>query len=105
MGGADVDVLAKIEKLRVKRGFTMAELARAAGLKPSTLHGLYRRNNLPTIPTLEAICSAFGITIAQFFADSDVPPDLTSQQRSFLEHLNPLTVEQKTNLLALIKCM
>jgi len=100
-----VDILLKIKKLQKERGLNNAQLAKKAGLTPSTIQGLYRRNNQPTIPTLTAICKAFGITIAQFFSDSDVPPDLTPEQISLLEHWNHITDDQKEALIALIKSM
>ena len=34
---------------------------------------------MPSIPTLEAICKAFGISVSQFFSDSELtelPPTL-----------------------------
>jgi len=42
---------------------------------------IYRRNTTPSIETLEIICNAFGITLSQFFAETDMvglPPELKS---------------------------
>jgi transcriptional regulator with XRE-family HTH domain len=100
-----LDILEKIKKLQKEKGLNNAQLAKKAGLPPTTLQGLYTRNNQPTFPTLQAICSAFGITVAQFFADSNVPPDLTPEQIRLLEQWNALNDEQKEALFALIKSM
>lgn len=54
------------------RGWTAYRLASEAGLTESTIQKLFRRNGIPTLPTLEAVCSAFGITLSQFFADDDM---------------------------------
>lgn len=98
-----MDVLEKIKRLQNKQGLNNAQLARKAGLTPSTIQGLYIRNNTPTIPTLKSICTALGITLGQFFSDSNVPLDLTDEQLELLEHWNILTDNQKKALLLLIK--
>ena len=100
-----MDILEKIKKLQKEKGFNNAQLAKKAGISPTTLQGLYQRNNQPTFPTLQALCGAFGITVAQFFADSNVPPDLTAEQIRLLENWNTLTDEQKEAIFTLIKSM
>lgn len=98
-----MDVLAKIERLRKERGWSEYELAKRSGVAQTTLSSQHRKNHLPTIPTLEAICKAFGITMSQFFADSNVPVDLTDEQREMLEKWNALSESQKRALLSLIE--
>ena len=98
-----MDILEKVKKLQKENGLNNAQLAKKANLPPTTIQNLYTRNNQPTFPTLQAICKAFGITVAQFFADGNVPPDLTEEQARLLEHWNTLSDEQKEALFALIK--
>ena len=100
-----MDVLDKIKRLQHERGWNGKQLAEKSGLTLSTISTMYKRNNQPTISTLQALCTAFGITIAQFFADSNVPLDLTEEQTALLESWNALTDEQKAALFALIKSM
>ena len=100
-----MDVLEKIKRLQKEKGWNGKQLAEKSGLTRSTISTMYKRNNQPTIPTLQALCSAFGITIAQFFADSNVPLDLTEEQAALLEQWNTLSDEQKVALFALIKSM
>jgi len=97
-----LDILQKIKTLQRARGYNNAQLAKKSGLAPTTLQGLYKRNNLPTIPTLTAICSGLDLTLAQFFADSNLPPDLTHDQIELLEHWNALTDEKRKALLTLL---
>ena len=100
-----MDVLEKIKQLQKEKGWNGAQLAEKAGLSPSVISMLYKRNNQPSIPTLQAICAAFDMTVAQFFADSNLPPDLTTEQICLLEHWNTLTDGQKEALFSLIKSM
>ncbi|MCL2605162.1 MAG: helix-turn-helix domain-containing protein [Defluviitaleaceae bacterium] len=98
-----MDILEKIKTLQREKGWSMTQLAKEAELTPSTLSTLYQRNNLPTIPTLQAICKALGITVSQFFADSHLPIDLTTEQAHLLENWNRLSNKQKIALLSFIK--
>ena len=68
----------------------------------STISNIYRRNTLPTIATLEAICKAFGITLSQFFADGDMV-EMTPDVKELLDAWIPLTQEQKRTVLLVAK--
>ena len=65
--GGIMDCLQRIKELLNERGWTMYQLAQKSGIPQSTLSNLFIRNNAPTIQTLEKICEAFGITLAEFF--------------------------------------
>jgi len=69
--GGLVDTLEKLRKLIDERGWTEYRLAQECGLNISTISNIYRRNTMPTITTLKAICSGFGITLSQFFAEGE----------------------------------
>jgi len=64
-----MDVLGKITKFRIERNWSEYQLAEKSGLPQSTISSWYRKNQIPTIPSLEKICNAFNITLAQFFTD------------------------------------
>lgn len=46
----------------------MTKLAKIAGVGQSTLSYIENGKQSPTIDILERICSAFGVTLAEFFA-------------------------------------
>jgi len=100
-----MDILEKVKRLQKERGWNNAQLAKNAKLPPTTIQNLYKRNNQPTFPTLQAVCAAYGITVSQFFSDSNVPLDLTPEQARLLEQWNSLTDEQKEALFILMKSM
>lgn len=60
-----------IRELMEERGWTDYRLAKEANLSHSTVTNMFNRNNAPTLPTLEAVCKAFGITLAQFFSEDN----------------------------------
>ena len=72
----------RIRQLMKERNWTDYRLAKEANLSHSTVANMFKRNNAPTIPTLEAVCKAFCITLAQFFTEGNAPIELTEEQRN-----------------------
>lgn len=99
-----MDVLGKLRRLLEERGWTDYRLAQMSGLHESTISNIYRRNNVPTIATLESICAAFGITLSQFFADDDSDMvEVTPELKELLDAWKPLTSEQRATVLQVAK--
>ena len=99
------DILATITAYREARGWTEYQLAERSGLPQSTISSWYRKNMVPTVPSLEKICQAFGITLSQLFAEGEAPVVLTESQRTLLEQWNKLSTEQQNALFTLIAVM
>ncbi|MEE0547715.1 MAG: helix-turn-helix transcriptional regulator [Peptococcaceae bacterium] len=99
------NILAAISSYREERGWTEYQLAERSGLPQSTISSWYRKNLVPTVPSLEKICQAFGITLSQLFAEGDAPVALSESQRALLEQWDKLTKEQQEALFSLIKVM
>lgn len=99
------DILATITAYREAHGWTEYQLAERSGLPQSTISSWYRKNMVPTVPSLEKICQAFGITLSQLFAEGEAPVALTESQRTLLEQWNKLSAEQQNALFALIAVM
>lgn len=90
-----MDVQERIKALMEAKGWSEYRLAKEANLPQSTISHLFKRNNAPTLPTIEAICGAFGITMGQFFADEGEAVALTPQQRELLLLWGSLSQEQR----------
>ncbi|MBO7613206.1 MAG: helix-turn-helix domain-containing protein [Treponema sp.] len=94
-----MDILEKITKLRLEKGWTEYELAERAELTQSTISSWYRKKLIPSIPSLEHICNAYGITLSQFFLEDDCfSHQLTKEQVNVLNRWNRLTKEQQKKL-------
>ena len=89
----------RIKQLMEERGWTDYRLAKEANLSHSTITNLFKRNNAPTLPTLEVICRAFGITLSQFFAEGGKAVEMTDEQRELFTKWSVLTEQQKKILL------
>ncbi len=99
------DILSVITAYRKERGWTEYQLAERSGLPQSTISSWYRKNMVPTVPSLEKICTAFGITLSQLFAEEGTPVSLTEAQKKLLERWSRLSEEQQAVVLALIDQM
>lgn len=94
-----MNILEKITKLRLENGWSEYELAERSELPQSTISSWYRKNLIPSIPSLEHICDAFGITLSQFFLENDSFSDnLSDEQTEILKRWNKLTKNQQEKL-------
>ena len=99
------DILATITKYQKERGWSEYQLAEQSGLPQSTISSWYRKNVVPTVPSLEKICKAFGITLSQLFADGHEAVALTDSQQTLLERWSRLNEEQQAIVFQLIDKM
>jgi len=72
---ADLDgrIGARIRELRAKRGMTLDDLARAAGVSRAMLSRIERGESSPTAQLLGKVCGGLGITLSVLFAEAQAP--------------------------------
>jgi transcriptional regulator with XRE-family HTH domain len=97
-----MDTHERLRQLLNERGWTEYRLSKECGLSESTLANIFRRNTVPSISTLEAICSGFGITLSQFFADGDMV-EMTPELKELFDNWVTLTPSQKNAALKMIQ--
>lgn len=85
------------------RNWTEYELAQHSGLSQSTISTWYRKNQIPTVQTLDKVCKGFGITLSQFFVEDGDTLQLTLEQRELLDKWAALTDTQQVLFLELFK--
>ena len=98
-----MDINKKIEKLRFQRGWSMYELAQEAGITQSTLTSIMKRGNPPKIETLESICEAFGITLAQFFLEDEELEVLGKNEKELISLFRRIPQVKQQALIDLLK--
>ena len=99
-----MDVHEKLQYLLDERGWTKYQLARKCGLSDATIANVFRRNTMPSIPTLEAICQGYGITLSQFFAEGEMV-ELTPDLKEVFDSWSSLSPEQKVAAGQMLKAM
>lgn len=103
--GNDMDILAKIIELRKQKGWTEYKLSVESNIPQTTISSWFRKNVQPSVASLQAICSACGITLSQFFAAEGESCQLTKEQRELIDEFVSLSLKQQNALLALLKAM
>ncbi len=88
-------VSAKITDLCSKSGISKYRLSQRTGISQSALSDITKMKKLPTLITLEKICDAFGITLAQFFTEDGNVLDLSEEQKRLLQTWSTLRPEEK----------
>lgn len=96
------NVLEKITSLREERGWTTYRLSKLSGIPQSTISTWYRKNLMPPIDKLEIICQTFGITLAEFFDDTNVFISMAEEEKNMLSRWTLLTPSQRTAVLNII---
>ena len=99
-----IDVNVKLKELLEKTGWSEYKLAKESGLSESTVANIFRRNTVPSIATLEAICNGFGITLSQFFSEEEMV-ELTLDLKELFENWKSLTVTKKQAAIQMLKAL
>ena len=97
-----MNIIKRINDIRHERGWSVNYLALEAGLTQSTLSSMLLRNTPPRIDTLQALCDAFGITLAQFFLDEETTELVSDREKLLLEHFRKLPTEKQDALLTIL---
>ncbi|MBD5100570.1 MAG: helix-turn-helix transcriptional regulator [Clostridiales bacterium] len=99
------EIYNKVDALRLKKGWTIYELAKRAGISSTSIYNWRNRLSSPTLSMLDAICSAFEITVIDFLLDEDELLTLTQEQKELMNLWNTLSAEQKKSIISLMKSM
>ena len=93
----------RIVTLCKEKGYTWYRLSALSGIPVSTIVSIINRNNAPTIPTLQKLCDALGLTLSQFFAEGF--ETTTKTQDMYLYEFNRLDNHEQDLVLAYIQGM
>lgn len=91
----NLDIVGRIRKENEKRGWTVYRLAKEANLSHSTLTNMMHRGTCPSLTTIENVCEAYGITLAEFLYGQDDLIHLNAEQKRHLDRWNLLTEKQQ----------
>lgn len=91
----------RIKYWREKKHLNKNALANLAGVSPTYINKLENGERCPTVEYLSYICNnGFGITLAEFFRDSDEQKELNATIQNLTARLSP---KQQTMLLEFLK--
>ena len=81
----ELNPLDRIQELCDERNWSYYQLAKVSGIAYSTLSTMINKHNMPSLPTLQKLCSGFGISITDFFDPGNSSKGLTSDQAQCLK--------------------
>ena len=94
----------RIKKLRTARSLSQEQLALNAGITPAYLGLVEQEQRNATVATIECICVALNISLAEFFSPSKAcPPIVDDTGKQILYQLRGLSDLEKQAVLQLIK--
>lgn len=98
-------VLERILQLRNERNWSEYRLSEESGIAQTTISSWFKKDIYPSIPSLEKICKAYNISMAQFFNFNNEAVALTKEQFQLIENWNKLERNQQLIILELLKSM
>ena len=103
MLGGLMDVLRKINKMRLDKKWSVYRLSVESGVSQSTLTNMFNRETLPSITTLELLCSAFGMTLSEFFAEENAISEIKDEDMALLDMYHSISDSARESIFALLK--
>ncbi len=98
-----MDVIKKLNDLRLERNLSVYRLAEISGINQSTLANTFSRGTVPSIENLQILCSALGITMSQFFAEDEKFTILTKEEKEFFDNYKHLPKKVKESINEVVK--
>ena len=96
------DIHKKLRQLMKERNWSEYRLAKESGLSQSTIANIFRRNTMPSIQTIIAICDGLEISIAQFFSEGDFV-ELTAEEKTVLDVWHSMSYYQRQSFFAILQ--
>ncbi|MDE7256740.1 MAG: helix-turn-helix transcriptional regulator [Clostridia bacterium] len=97
-----MNVIKRIEELRLERNWSKYKLAEEAMLTYSTLSAMYSRETPPKIEILEMLCNAFKISLAQFFSGDGEAESVNEEEKKLLKKFRVLSAEKRKAIITLL---
>lgn len=85
-----MDIIEKLNKLRLERNLSVYRLAELSGINQSTLANTFSRGTIPSVQNLALLCDTLGITMSQFFAENEIPVNLTQNELLLIQNYRRL---------------
>ncbi len=93
-----MDVIKKLDDLRLERGMSVYRLAELSGLSQSTLANSFSRKIQPSIKNLELILATLGVSMSQFFAEGEQQMILSTKEIQMIKNYRVLPAEVRDSL-------
>lgn len=96
------NITMKIDRMRADRNWSVYKLSQESGLPAPTIRKWFQSDMFPSIPALTQICTAFGITLADFFAEGNLI-EVTPKVKALYETWCSLSPDEQASIETIIK--
>ena len=79
------NIAKELDRLCKERNISWYALARKAGMQDSSVRNMFQKGTTPTFYNLEKMCKGLGITVPQFFAQSELFENFTEDQKEMMK--------------------
>ncbi len=100
-----MNIMERIDELCKKHNISKYRLSQITGISQSAFSKMARQQSTLSLETIQRICDAFGISVAQFFSNSGEYPDLSEQQKKLLQSWALLDEKKRDYALLMIEKM
>lgn len=97
-----MDYLEKLRALMKQNDLTEYALSVKSGVPQSAINSLFRKNNLPTFSTLEALLKPMNVSMSEFFYDGSKDQNCDIEEQELLRKWHLLTNKEKETIAILI---
>ena len=80
-----MNVMERSDELCKQHNISKYRLSQITGIAQSAFSKMARQQSSLSLETIQRICDAFGISVAQFFSNDGEYPDLTDEQKKLLD--------------------
>ena len=98
-----MDVIKKLNVLRLEQNMSVYRLAELSGINQSTLANTFSRGIVPSIGNLALMCEALGTSLSQFFSEKEMYEMLNDEETQLLRHYRKLVKPTKKSVRRLVK--
>ena len=98
-----MEIKEKVLKLTKARGWSLRRLAKEAGISETAVYNWYNeKNHTPSRDKIEDVCAAFGISVAEFYADLE-EDSFSQQEIRLLELFRQVPEKKKEAVLTVVQ--
>lgn len=100
-----MDIKERITQLRKERKWSLSKLAKETGISETAVYNWYNEKNYtPSRDAIEDVCGAFGITLAEFYANID-EDKLSESELQLLQLFRDMPDTQKETVITIVKSL
>ncbi len=100
-----MDVIQKLNELRLERNMSVYRLAELSGINQSTLANTFSRKTVPSIKHLSLLCDTLGVSLSQFFAEDETPMRLTPSEIQLIKNYRKLPEQLRQSVAAIVNAI